>query len=436
MNQKHWIDKYYPKSLDSVIGNKDQINELREWVINFGDTKSSTIIISGNQGLGKTIIVKMILDSFDYITQIIIPSDIKEHRLYNDSNDYYIFNKSIFSKVLDNKKKKISLVFDDTENITLPNEKKYILELYKKNNKIKSFPLIFICNKNHSKLLYNLKKECKEIIFNYPSDEELSNFILDIYNYENIMLEKENKNEIIKKIIDYSQHDIRKLINILQELTYHTSDNNTLKLNNINNYFLYTSKKNIDIGLFESTHFILNKYNNFNIVNKLYQTEKVLLPLMIHENYIKKVLKNQTNTVKQSIDYLYKISESISQSDNIETSIYTDQNWYLQTMHGFYSCVNTSYWINKSNPTQSIFSDIRFSTDLNKTSLKNINRKNINNLSKIISSKNLDDILILNKICNYVENNKNNKYDLYTLFKNYDINIKDIILCLKIDKTI
>ena len=28
MNQNHWIDKYYPKSLDSIIGNKDQINKL------------------------------------------------------------------------------------------------------------------------------------------------------------------------------------------------------------------------------------------------------------------------------------------------------------------------------------------------------------------------------------------------------------------------
>jgi len=137
------------------------------------------------------------------------------------------------------------------------------------------------------------------------------------------------------------------------------------------------------------------------------------------------------------IYYLVKISDSISRGDNIETSIYTDQNWYLQNIHGFYTCINTSYWINKSNNNYNIDTkSIKFTADLNKTSLKNINRKNIINLYKIIQNKSIFEILILNKISNFLINN-NKEQELINILNNYsnNITIKEIELCLKIDKT-
>ena len=45
---------------------------------------------------------------------------------------------------------------------------------------------------------------------------------------------------------------------------------------------------NTDIGLFDATKIILSDYNNLDDILVLYETEKVLLPLMIHENYYKK----------------------------------------------------------------------------------------------------------------------------------------------------
>jgi hypothetical protein len=136
------------------------------------------------------------------------------------------------------------------------------------------------------------------------------------------------------------------------------------------------------------------------------------------------------------MDILINISDSISIGDNIETSIYTDQNWYLQNIHGFYTCINTSYWINKTKINNKLeCNDIKFSADLNKTSLKNINRKNILNLSKIINNKSNNDILMLNAICNKLIITDENK--LINILTNYnkDLTIKQIELCLKIDKT-
>jgi hypothetical protein len=161
---------------------------------------------------------------------------------------------------------------------------------------------------------------------------------------------------------------------------------------------------------------------------------------MIHENYLKKILNKTKDSWPNIIGNIVKISDSLSRGDNIETSIYTDQNWYLQNIHGFYTCLNTSYWINKKTSNNSNYKiepeNIKFSSDLNKTSLKNINRKNIINLSKIVNNKTNVEILMLNKICNHlIQNNKEDELIKILNGYNKDITIKEVELCLKIDKT-
>lgn len=434
-NSDLWINKYKPTSLSKVVGNLNQINVFRSWINNLSTHKNQGIIISGNQGLGKTLTVKLLLEEMGYIVRIINPNEIKDHRIYDDFNDYYNFVNSIYSKIEFNERtnKKIALIFDETENITLTSEKKYIMEIYKENNKTKSFPLIFISNNQHSKLLNDLKKNCQEIIFTNPTILELKSLVKYICTNENITFETDT---IIEKIIIFSQNDIRRLINLLQELSYHTINN---KINDtiLDEFIEKSRKKNIDIGLFDATERVLNNYLDYETIMKLYESEKVLLPLMIHENYIKKVLNKSTNSWQDTIYNMVKISDSISRGDNIETSIYTDQNWYLQNIHGFYTCLNTSFWINKHKPNYKIkTSEIKFSSDLNKTSLKNINKKNITNLSKIINNKSNQEILMLNKICNHlIQEYKEDELIKILYGYNKDISIKEIELCLKIDKT-
>jgi DNA polymerase III delta prime subunit len=446
MNTELWINKYKPHDISQIIGNSEQIKKFKEWLMNLSQNKSQGIIISGNQGLGKTLTIKLILEQLNYIVRIINPNEIKDHRILDDFYDYYNFVNSIYSKIQfnDMKNKKIVLIFDETENITLTSEKKYIMDIYKENNKNKSFPLIFISNNQHSKLLNDLKKGCMEIVFNCPSNDELKGLIKKISVKENIVWEND---KLINKLIELSQNDIRRLINIFQELSYHmihSSINNNMKwqiTDSIMNEFANKSRdKNIDIGLFDSTGRILNNYLDYDTIMKLYESEKVLLPLMIHENYLKKILNKTKDSWPNIIGNIVKISDSLSRGDNIETSIYTDQNWYLQNIHGFYTCLNTPYWINKKTNSHSNYKiepeNIKFSSDLNKTSLKNINRKNIINLSKIVNNKTNVEILMLNKICNHlIQTNKEDELIKILNGYNKDITIKEVELCLKIDKT-
>lgn len=427
-----WINKHRPSELSELIGNKNQIKTIKKWIEDIDDNHQSdmTLILSGNHGIGKSLAINYILEEKGYKTKVIYPNDIKDYRNVNNNSkkfeDFYNYNNSIqntMGLVIKNSKKKIAIIFEETETITLPSEKKFIKEINKTNNKKKSFPLIFICNNKHSKLINNLGKNCVKVKFTTPSQIEIRGLINNIFEKEGITVEDE---KVYDEIINFSQHDIRKIINNIQDLSYHYKN---ITLENFKDYMTFSKTKIQDSGLIETTFDIVNAYKGFDKIVQSYEEEKVLLPLMIHENYIKKSIKN--------IEDMRKISDSISIGDNVETSIYTDQNWFLIKIHCFFSCIYSTYYINKNKNKKLNRSGINFCSDLNKTSLKNINRKNINTLLKLLSNKSLDEIMYINKISNYLV--KNNRTDeLVNILKEYDINItvKQLELCLKIDKTV
>jgi DNA polymerase III delta prime subunit len=428
-----WINKWTPKCISDIVGNNQAIKSIDNWLYNFDSSKTNNLIISGNHGIGKSLAIKLILEKYNFYTKIIYPDDIKNYRLNNDFSDFYNFDISIKHqmKFTNNNYKKIAIIFDDTECISLSSERKFIMGIHKDNSKKKLFPLIFISNNNHSKLLNDLKKNCLEVKFYSPSSFDVIKLVKKICKQEKLIVKEPDS---VMKIIEFSQNDIRRLINILQEYSYCFKE---ITNKNIDDFINNSLKKNIDIGLYESVIQLINNYNDYDDIFQLYESEKVLLPLMIHENYFKKTFSKENKIdFNEQLEQAINISDSLSKGDNIETSIYTDQNWYLQNIHGFYTCLDTSFWINYSDE-KIPFSKIKFSADLNKTSLKNINRKNISNLTKIVSKKSIYEILMLCKLTNKLLDKKQSIV-IINILKEYkkDIDIKDIELCLKIDKTI
>jgi hypothetical protein len=422
-----WIDKYSPHKCTQIIGNKNNISILKNFLNNFNEFKYKSLIISGKRGIGKTLAIKILLKELEYDHRLIYPDEIKNYRSDNDFKDYYNFNNSVNVKMNFTKKKKLALIFDDAEGITLSSEKKYIINIFKENNKQKSFPLIFISNNQHNKLMNDLKKNNNEIKFEIPTLEEFTEYIKFIFTSENIKWSENFNFELLLKFADF---DFRRLLNILYDLSlnFNLVDNNI-----ITEYIKNSIEKTNNTGLFESTLKLINNYDNYNNILKLYEIEKVLLPLMIHENYIFKFKKNNNNNLEDLIN----ITDSLSRGDNIETNIYTNQNWFLQDLHAFFTCIKPSYLLNRNETDKDLnLDDIKFSSDLNKTSLKNINKKNINNLLKIFQNKDIDEILYLNKICNYYISNEMDD-ELINILSSYNknIDIKELELCLKIDKT-
>ncbi len=432
-----WLEKYTPNKVTDIIGHSENIKKITYWLKNFynktpvpsGGIFGSSVIVSGIHGIGKSIAIKLILDEMNFNPISISSSNIKD----NKSISKYLLSSNGSGNSIETiiSNKKLALIIHDTENITLSTEKNMLIELYKENEKRKLFPIIFLCSEQHSKLISDIKKTCCEINFIPPTVDEITILINKICKEESINITDQN---VILNIIKFTQFDIRKLIFLLQDIKF-TFDKEQIDIAKCKTFFMSSQKKDKDIGLFEGTKQLLDNYKNIDKCLGLYETEKVLLPLMIFENYPRNILSRSYDRGDKFFDCASKICNSISMGDVIETNIYTDQNWYLQSLHGFYTCCETTYELSKypfKNNNKSY--DITFSTDLNKTSIKNINKKNIS-IIQGKTGKGINDILVLNKMI-YDLLKKEEYYKIRKISKQYRLSAKYLETILKIDKTI
>jgi hypothetical protein len=278
----------------------------------------------------------------------------------------------------------------------------------------------------------NLKKVCLDITLYPPSHDELKNFMLSICLKENFKILDD---KIYYNIIKFSQSDIRRLIFILQDL-YYTYGKQNITYDMYKEYQQLSQKKDIDIGIYLAAKNLLDNYSTMNDCLLLYETEKVLLPLTIYENYYRKLFKQKLSN-STTLSTMAEVTNSISNGDVIETNIYSDQNWFLQNIHGFYTCVDTSYIMSLVEPQkkEKLDYNLVFSADFNKTSSKNINKKkNILFIQSKFKNKNINDVLYINKILYELEQIKQNN-KLKAIKKAYNLDTKIIQVCLKIDKT-
>lgn len=430
-----WIKNYEPDNIKDFIGNKTVINNVLTWMNNFyagtlSTLDSNSIIISGPHGIGKSLCVKLILKKMNCYYKFLDSNQSKNQETFDDFKKYVKNKGSIHNIMLGEKCDKFALVIDDSENISLNSEKNSILSLHKENLKKRMFPIIFITSTQHSKMISDIKKKHNnEYCLEEPKTEELYRFIEKIKKDQKFNFES---SEIIDSIIEFSQYDVRRLINIMNDLKL-TFGENVINNSSLLDYFNTSKLKKVDIGLFDATKMTLNKFSSIQDTLMNYELEKVLLPLMVFENYKNKLFSQNVN-IKETLERSKIISEHISTGDIIETNIYTDQNWYLQNIHGFYTCCVPAFYLNHNIETKDNYA-INFSCDLNKTSSRNINKKNFNILKTSVLNLSTFDILHINKVFYHLANNE--QYDRITeLIKTYGIDVKNLEILVKIDKTV
>ena len=460
-----WIKKYEPKTIDELVGNTEVIASIHQWLQDFykADQTQHSIILSGPHGSGKTLISKLLLHETGY-TLVFLDSNKSKTQEVFDNFKKRVQNKgSVHNLMTCRTGKKYALVIDNSENITLNSEKNSILNFHKENEKRKMHPIIIITTSQHSKMISDIKKKHKnEHYLELPTTQDLTIIVDRIGKQECITFENA---KVVHAIIEFSQHDIRRLINLLYDMhiTFHKKN---ITLHDFESFSYASKLKNVDIGLFDATRDCMDKYCTIQDTLKMYEMEKVLLPLMIYENY-KNKLFSQNFSKDIHLEKSRIISEYISHGDIIETNIYTDQNWYLQNIHGFYTCCVPAFYINaetcnesqagsvanelqagscgelnidsRTNPIFSVRKkstySVIFSSDLNKTSSKNINKKNFNILKGSVIDKSSKDIMYLNKIFYHLAQLEDYP-KIAKLMIVHNITIKNFEILVKIDKTV
>ena len=376
------INNYIPKKiLDLNLTNREIANKIKKWILNFDNEKNSSILIIGNHGVGKKTLINIICNELKYDIIKISNFNIKDYN-FND-----IINKR---RILNNNN--YIILFDNIDNLTT-SDKKLITNLNNKNIKNKMFPIIYF-SIIHNKYLSDIKKISDQYNIYNPSNSELYVYIENIINKEKYDIKNKDN---IDLIIDYGLGDYRKINTIL----------NIMINNNIDDFidfFKIICKKDNHLDLYKATKELLYSNISYEEKIKIYNEDKVLLPLMVYQN-IPNVLNN--NFMK-NINEIIEAYESISYSDLINTSMFLYQNWELQEVYGHFSCIDSINKIDKINKEKN--KKIEYTIDLNKLSQKNVNK---NTLRVILNKLNIEfeDIKYLYQILK--TSNLNSKYKTY-----------------------
>jgi DNA polymerase III delta prime subunit len=396
------------------------------------------LLFSGPPGLGKTTIAHAILKEFGYQVKEYNASDIRSKKLVQENLDKLI-NISCVEKIYDEHYKPFGIVMDEVDGMS-SGEKGGMAELIQfininrgkrsvkkadKNlaNKRIIPPIICICNKNHDTKIKDLKKDCLEIIFEKPTDQQLIKIIDKLAILEKFSIEDSAK----LTIAQYAQGDYRRLLFLLQNLYIQTKD----KADIITDKFIkenYTSfcQKELDLSIYEMIDKLLNYDLVPNEAIKIYECDKSLLPMMIHENYIDYIsIQKDSVNIYQKLDEIQETIDAIIDGDIIDKTMYNNQSWYLQKIHGLNACYIPSNIINQHK--KKYFKRSKFTTALGKFSLYCSNKKNINSVINTVNGKNsysIEDIHIMSDIILYnLLHEKGQRDKGVALLKNYKLKL-------------
>lgn len=437
--------KFYPEKLGDIYYLDKQLSYVDGI---FRNDKNSTVIIYGKHSFCKSAFSSLFFKKFDiephFFNPLVSRSIFETIKNLNYKNYNILFNEPSSNGV-----KKYGLIIDNFDIININTLKTETVDFINLNSSKKIIPMIIICNDINCKIIKDLKLNLKEIpLVNFEIDRKfVYDIVFRICEREKIKIPY----KYVVLLLDSLNYNIKNTLNLLYTYSIWFS----MYRGNLHEFLLHFTQKHslksFNTDILNSIKNLMKPGTSLDVINSIYNNDKVLLPLMFHENYYKYVFfKKNKHCSREDFEVFAHISRCFSTGDFIETHIYSDQNWNLQENHRFVACIYSlemmkeRFSLNDSDVNTIVFN---YNSELNKTSLKNINRKNINHIieisylrkesiylcnyyvSKIFDGENIDLLLTLKPfIKKYTKDNILRFVDLI-------IKIDKCVECRKIDSS-
>ena len=325
---------YRPKKLEDFVGNKEIIQPFIKWLLDWdiNDNKNKCALISGLCGIGKSLIVELILKKHDYNIINVTLDDDRDKDFMNKTIKPLLKSKETYDS------QENVLVFSDIDSC---NGYGFISNLTEciKESKI---PIICICDNRFDQSIKPILKYCFDIKMKKPGYQDIYKLVYNIVVNEKIKI----KESEIKELYEQSNGDIRFILNTLQ-------------------FGMRKSNKNIQsINIFESTGKIMSVDDSIDHKYDLYWLSNDLHTLMVQENYI-----NNTFGVREEHKKLSNIAysaDALSDADIFENSV-NMTNWEIEP----YVALSTIKAASKCNKKTMI----KFPQFLGRTSTINKNKR-------------------------------------------------------------
>lgn len=324
-------DKFKPTSQKSLF-HKDVVFHIRKWIVSVDDLSKqkkpvqNVLIISGPSGSGKSSLVEIMFKAFNMYN--IDPSELQ--------TDMSSCITSIRGSTLENIEKinskapvkhKQNIVYFDNMDMTERNVASMMNHIY--NDLCIDIPIIITCADIKSTETIRQSFECTVFELQPPSLLELSKLVGEINTAENLQLTNDN----MFKLIQYSCHDTRQLLQLLDQWR--------LKTENFHSFCESIQLKNIDIDLCDKLNLVFSREAfSLSDMYTMAASEPVSISNGIYQNY--------TTNIQNNMEGVSSISEELSASNTVFAKICDDQAWELYDFYAFASCVLPAYHVKQN----------------------------------------------------------------------------------------
>ena len=203
-----WVVKHKPSSLSEVVGNKETIQKLVEWIKSWdhGLPKKRAAFLYGPPGIGKTVTVEALAQDFK---MELVEKNASDYRT-EEAINHFVGLASQFGSLFGGKR---VIFLDELDGLIGTADKggvKAITEVVKDAR----HPIILIANSAYDPRLSNLRNYCVLLEFKKPAVSEVAKYLKSICEDEGVQVDE----AALKFIAQRSEGDIRSAVNDLQAL--------------------------------------------------------------------------------------------------------------------------------------------------------------------------------------------------------------------------
>jgi replication factor C subunit 1 len=302
-----WVDKYAPTTLTDVIGHKESIAQLKQWLESW-PTQGRATLLSGPPGIGKSTIAHLLAAAYGYTVAEYNASDTRSISML----------RGLFGLGMKRLRKEL-VVMDEVDGFSSADRGGVgeLADLIRKSN----CPIICIANQLPPKLA-PLQKVCLVVKCSRPVKSTIATAILAICKKEGIMKSKAD----IESMCESGGNDIRSIINQLSFGASSAEKDSTLRLD-----------------LFSATQKLMsNKRCSLNEADDFVYVDYGMVPLMVQEAYL---------AASRTLEEAVAASEQVSFGDMVSARQWKTQDWTLLP-HVVHSTVATSRKVTGPCPFQ------------------------------------------------------------------------------------